>query len=236
MLRTTIPTRCLLLLALWAGLALAPAASRGADPAHPAAPAATADASHPAAAGAAPAHGGGRPNILEFQPTLAFWTLIVFLVLMAVLWKFAWGPLSKALHEREHQNEHALAETERARADAERLLAEHRRQMEQAQQQVQAMLDDARRTATASADEIRRTAQAEAETTKQRALSEIGVARDQALTELWSQTANLAVSVAGKVLDRELSPDDHRRLIAQATAELPAAPANGNGFGRGGRS
>jgi F-type H+-transporting ATPase subunit b len=232
MLRTTIPNRCLLALALWAGLALAPAASRGADP-----PAAAAHA--PTAA--AGAHGGaaaaGQPNILEPQLPLAFWTLIVFLVLLAVLWKFAWGPLSKALHDREHANEQALADTDRARAEAERLLAEHRRQMEQAQQQVQAMLDDARRTATASADEIRRAAQAEAEATKGRALAEIGVARDQALTELWSQTANLAVTVAGKVLHRELTPDDHRRLIEQATADLPAAAAgHGQGNGRGGRA
>jgi F-type H+-transporting ATPase subunit b len=222
MLRTTILTRCLLSLALVAGLALAPAASRGADPAHPA-PEASAAAEHGGDHG-----GGGQPNILEPQLPLAFWTLVVFLILLAVLWKFAWGPLSKALHDREHRNEEALAATERARAEAERLLAENRREMEQAQQRVQAMLDEARRTAQASADEIRRTAQAEAEATKQRALQEIGTARDQALTELWAQAANLAVNVAGKVLQRELNEDDHRRLIAEATSELQAAQ-NGHG-------
>ncbi len=226
MLRTTILTRCLLSLALLAGLSLAPAASRGADTPAPDAAQAT-----PATAHADPGAdhgGGGQPNILEPQLPLAFWTLVVFLVLLAVLKKFAWGPLSKALHDREHGNLEALAQTERARAEAERLLAENRQEREQAQQRVQAMLDEARRAAQASADEIRRTAQTEAESTKQRALSEISVARDQALTELWSQTAHLAVSVAGKVLNRELNPDDHRRLIAEATADLPEK-ANGQG-------
>lgn len=226
MLRTTFLTRCLLSLALLAGLTLAPAASRGADTPAPDAAQATTPAA-PAEAGGD--HGaGGQPNILEPQLPLAFWTLVVFIVLLIVLKKFAWGPLSKALHDREHRNEETLAQTERARSEAERLLAENRREMEQAQQRVQAMLDEARRAAQANADEIRRTAQTEAESTKQRALSEISVARDQALTELWSQTANLAVNVAGKVLNRELNDEDHRRLIAQATAELPSE-AKGQG-------
>jgi F-type H+-transporting ATPase subunit b len=182
-----------------------------------------ADASHDAAGAA---H-GGQPNILEPQAPLAFWTLVVFLVLLAVLWKFAWGPLSKALHDREHHFQHALEETERARAEAQQLLAQHREQMEKAHQQVQAMLDEGRRDALANAEQIQRAAQAEAEATKRRALNDIESARDQALTEIWSKTADLAVGIAGKVLDRELGPDDHRRLIDQAMAELPAA-ANGH--------
>lgn len=169
---------------------------------------------------------GGQPNILEPQVPLAFWTLVVFLVLLAVLWRFAWGPLSKALHDREHHFQHALEETERARAEAQQLFAQHREQMEKAHQQVQAMLDEGRRDALANAEQIQRAAQAEAEATKRRALSDIESARDQALTEIWSKTADLAVGIAGKVLHRELGPDDHRRLIDQAMAELPAA-ANG---------
>jgi F-type H+-transporting ATPase subunit b len=210
------------------------AAPEGARPAAPGAPAAADhDAAAPAVEHAEAAHDqasgghGGEPNILEPQIPLAFWTLVVFLVLLAVLWKFAWGPLSKALHDREHHFQHALEETERARAEAQQLLAQHREQMDRANQQAQAILDEARRDAQANADQIHRAAQAEAEATRNRALSDIERARDQALTEIWSKTADLAVGIAGKVLTRELGPDDHRRLIDMAMSELPAA-ANGH--------
>ncbi len=61
-------------------------------------------------------------------------------------------------------------------------------------------------------------------------VEDLGVARDQALVEIWSKTADLAVSVAGRVLSRELNEADHRRLVESAIGELPAAPgANGHG-------
>lgn len=177
-------------------------------------------------------HGGAEaePNILEPQPKLAVWTLVVFLLLFVVLWKFAWGPLSEALHRREEHLEHVLTETERARNESERLLAEHRRQLDLATEQVRAMLDEAHREAEASKAEILRAAQSESEAMKERAVRDIGSARDQALHELWDKSAELAVSVAGRVLGRSLGEEDHRRLIDAAVAALPESP---NGRGRG---
>jgi F-type H+-transporting ATPase subunit b len=180
----------------------------------------------------APGHAGAeaQPNILKPEPSLAIWTAIVFLVLLLVLYKFAWGPLSRALHQREEHMEHVLLDAEKARNESERLLAEHRKQMATAADQVRALIEEARRDAQATADEIIRKAQAEAEASRDRAQREIGLARDEALVEIWSKTADLAVSVAGRVLSRELNQDDHRRLVASAMGELPASPtANGAG-------
>lgn len=229
----------LVLAACWAAPARVRAGKAAPANSGPAGPAAAAD-EHPApdpaggpAAGAHDAAGGeaahgGQPNILEPQLPLAFWTLVVFLCLLFVLGRFAWGPLSKALHDREHHLRRTLEGAELARSEAERLLAQHREQMERAQEQIQAMLDEARRDAQANADEIRRAAQTEAEATRQRSLADIATARDQALTDIWSKTADLAVGIAGKVLQRELSPEDHRRLIDQAVHDLPVR-ANGSG-------
>jgi F-type H+-transporting ATPase subunit b len=172
-----------------------------------------------------------EPNILEFKPSLAIATLVVFLLLMGVLWKFAWGPLTTALHDREERMRLTLEETERARADADRLLAEHRLQMEQAGEQVRSLLDEARRTALVNADSIVKKAQGEADASRDRAVRDIASAKDQALQELVTRSADLAVGIAGKVLDREIRPEDHARLIAEAMAQLPAAPANGHANG-----
>ena len=194
---------------------------------------------HAKAAEATPGHGSGAPapshadeapNPMKAEPTLAVWTLVLFVCLLGVLTKFAWKPLMNALHEREKHLEHVLHETERARNESETLLAEHRKQMARAADEVRSLLDQARQDGQKTAEQIVKTAQTEAEGAKQRATRDIGAARDQALAEIWEKTADMAVSVAGRVLSKELTQDDHRRLIAAAVNELPAAPgANGHG-------
>jgi F-type H+-transporting ATPase subunit b len=168
----------------------------------------------------------GEPDILEVQPSLAIWTVVVFVGLMAVLSKFAWKPLLAALHGREEHLEHCLLETERARNESEQLLAEHRRRLAAAEDQVRALIEEARKTAQAAGDEIVKNAQSEAEAAKVRAVRDIATARDQALSEIWSKTADLAVSVAGRVLAKSLNDDDHRRLLDTAIGELPAVRAS----------
>ncbi len=172
---------------------------------------------------------GKKVDIMAFEPPLAIWTVIVFVVLLAVLGRFAWGPLMKSLREREAHLEQVLLDSERARNEAEAIAAENRRQMAAAGDQVRALLDEARREAAATADSIVRKAQEEAEAGRHRAEREIAGARDQALMEIWSKTADLAVSVAGRVLAKELGESDHRRLVEVALNELPA-----DGDGRGG--
>jgi F-type H+-transporting ATPase subunit b len=167
---------------------------------------------------------------LKPEPALAFWTLVVFLLLMLVLGRFAWKPLLAALHNREQHLEHVLLETERARNESEANLAEHRRLMAKAADEVRAILDKARQEAQANAEGLIKQAQGEAELAKQRAQRDIAQARDQALTEIWEKTADMAVTVAGKVLSKQLNESEHRRLLDAAIAELPAAPpANGHG-------
>jgi len=167
-------------------------------------------------------HAEINPDIMEVQSPLAIWTLILFLCLLLVLGKFAWKPLMKALEEREAHLEHVLLDSERARNEAEALVAQHRRELAQAADQVRSLMDQARKEAQASADSILRKAQAEAEAARERAEREIANARDQALMEIWSKTADLAVSVAGRVLTKELNESDHRRLVEVALGELPA--------------
>ena len=171
-----------------------------------------------------------KPNPMEVQPSLVVWTVVVFLCLFLLLGRFAWKPLAQALHQREEHLEHCLLQTEKARNESEQLLAEHRRLMAQADERVKAILDKAQKDAQATADEIIKPAQAEAEAARERAQREIATARDQALAEIWSQTANIAVSVAGRVLSKQLSEDEHRRLLDLAIKELPRRPAaNGHG-------
>jgi F-type H+-transporting ATPase subunit b len=226
MLLRTIPVLGLLALSIALGLSSRPVLAQETPKDHgvaaPKQEGEPAKAEHAHDAAEAVGHAEESPNIMEPQSPLAIWTLIVFLGLMLVLGKFAWKPLMKALDEREAHLEHVLLDSERARNEAEALVAQHRRELAQAADQVRALMDEARKEAQASADSILRRAQAEAEAARDRAEREITNARDQALMEIWSKTADLAVSVAGRVLTKELNESDHRRLVEVALGELPA--------------
>ena len=78
---------------------------------------------------------------MEVQPSLAIWTVVVFVGLMLVLGKFAWTPLMKALHEREAHLEHVLLDSEKARNEAEALAAQHRKELAKAADEVRALIE-----------------------------------------------------------------------------------------------
>src|SRR5262249_55097564 len=135
------------------------------------------------------------------------------------------------LKGREEHLEHVLLETERARNESEAQLAEHRKLMARAADEVRGILENARQEAQSSADQIVKQAQQEAESARQRAQRDIAAARDGALAEIWQKTADMAVTVAGRVLAKELTGDEHRRLLDAAIRELPSPPAGQNGHG-----
>ncbi len=233
MLRRSILVMRMGLLVVCLGSALSGQALAGPQPAERDESASKAGPAARESAGAAgPEHSSSSEDVnpLSPQPTLAIWTFVVFVGLLFVLGKYAWKPLLEALHRREQHLEHVLLETERARNDSEALLAEHRRLMAKAAEDVRNILDKGRQEAQAAADQIVKLAQGEAEAARQRAQRDIFSARDQALAEIWEKTADMAVSVAGRVLEKQLSGDDHRRLLDQAIQSLPeVASRNGHG-------
>lgn len=171
----------------------------------------------------------GEIDILAPEPSLAIYTVTVFLLLLVLLYRFAWGPISKALDDRERSLESAFRDAENARAEASALLEQHRKQMEQVQDQVRQIMDEANRKAETAYQERLGQARADAEATAERATREISAAKEQAVAELYERSADLAVAVAGQVLRREIAGDEHRRLIEVASQELQAVGPNGRG-------
>jgi F-type H+-transporting ATPase subunit b len=168
---------------------------------------------------------GGEPNIFDpSQIPLGVFTVIIFLVLLAVLKKYAWGPMLDGLHRREQAIRGALDEARQTRDEAARLKEELQRQVGRAHETVREILDEARRDAEAATADMTAKARADIQAERDRARRELLMARDQALQELTSFTANLATLVSAKVIRRSISEDDHRRLVDEALAELKQAP------------
>jgi F-type H+-transporting ATPase subunit b len=151
---------------------------------------------------------------------LGIWTLLVFLILFFLLKKYAWGPILEGLHKREDAIRSAVEEAKLARAETERERAKFQREMEEAFAKIPAMMDEARRDAQTMADEMRARAQADIQADRDRLRREIELAKDQALQQIWSQAATLATLISARTLKRDVSEEDHRRLIDEALKEM----------------
>jgi F-type H+-transporting ATPase subunit b len=174
------------------------------------------------------------PGIFDPRFDLGIWSIVVFVVLFWVLKRFAWGPMLQGLHRREQSIRDAIAEAQKTRGEAQALREQFQRQIDQANEQVRSMLDEARRDAQRARDEMIAGARGEIQSERDRLRREIEAARDQALQQLWNQTARLATLVSAKAIGRQLSEEDHRRLVDEALGEMRSLQTRRNGAGNRG--
>lgn len=174
---------------------------------------------------AGPASAAEDKPILDFPQRwdLGLWTLAVFLLLLFVLSKLAWKPMLEGLQKREENIRTAVEEAQRARDEAQKIQQQVQQRLDKAGEEVREILDEARRDAQYTKDQMVQSARGEIQTERDRLRREIETARDQALKELWDQAAQLATLISAKAIRRQISKDDHRRLLDEALAELGEA-------------
>jgi F-type H+-transporting ATPase subunit b len=159
----------------------------------------------------------------EFKSDLAIWTFVVFLVLVAILGKFAWGPIVAGLEKREKRITDNIAAAEKANEQAKQVLAEYEQKLATAADQVRAMMEEARKEAEQVKVNIVAEAKEASKAEFERSKRELQRATDAAVKELSERATNLAVGLAGKIVRAQLSHADHARLVQEAMAEFAAS-------------
>jgi F-type H+-transporting ATPase subunit b len=152
----------------------------------------------------------------ELRFDLSIATFLVFLLLLAILAKFAWGPISRGLEQRE---ETIARQIEEARLGAERAtqsLQEYEKKLGLATEEARQIVAQARKDAESAKDRIVAEAREAAAKERDRAVADITSAKNQALQEIAQKSVATAVSLAGKIIRREVKPQDHEALIGDA--------------------
>lgn len=156
----------------------------------------------------------------HFFSSLIFWEVVSFAILLFILYKFAFPGILSALEEREKKIKESLDQAERHRSDAERTLKEYEAKLAAASREAEGILSAAKERAQRLMEENEQRLAAEAERIKGDATREIDHERRKAIQEIRSQTTDLALMVAEKVVQRSLSDADHRRLADEALDAL----------------
>lgn len=156
----------------------------------------------------------------HFFSSLIFWEIVSFGILFFLLYKFAFPGILSALEEREKKIKDSLDQAERHRAEAERTLKEYEAKLNAASKEAEGIMDAAKERAQRLLEENEQRLTAEAERIKGDAMREIDQERRRALQEIRTQTTELALMVAEKVVQRSLTDADHRKLADDALAAL----------------
>lgn len=162
----------------------------------------------------------GEVNLFAGDLGNAIWTLVIFVLVVVVLGKFAWGPLLNALQQREQFIRNSLQEAKDDREAAEARLREYETRLQEATNEATQIVEEGRQDAERAKARIEETARTEADKMLERARREIDLARQSAIKDLYATSAELATDIAEKVLKRELSSQDHERLIQESIEEL----------------
>jgi len=162
------------------------------------------------------------PDFMTPEGTVLLWSIVVFFALLAVLWKFAFGPIMHALEQREKkiQGDIDSAATQLKAATAK--LAEYQAQVNAANDKAAAIIAEAKRDVDALVADEKAKAKQEIEADKERAKREIALAKDAAVAELRDKVVALTGDIAAKVIRREIKAEDHRTFISQALSEIGA--------------
>ena len=161
----------------------------------------------------------------EFTPFsintgLIFWTVIVFLLLLAALWKLGWPALLKSVEERERRIQQQLDEAARAQAESARLLEEHKRMVAAARAEAQEMVARAKTLAEKERETLLATARHEYEQLLARARKDIEAEKEKAILELRREAVDLSIAAASKLIEAKLDTEANRRLVTEYLATL----------------
>jgi len=172
-----------------------------------------------------PTHANMRDEtykVVDFRTDMALFSAVVFLVLLATLTTVAWKPIMQGLEKREHGIASNIANAQKASQDAMAKLSEYELKLASANQEAQQILADARKDAEATGQRLIATAQEEAVRQRERAVAEIDSAKRIALSELAERSTDVAMTLAQRVVGREVNASDHQNLIQEMLTQLPS--------------
>lgn len=161
--------------------------------------------------GAAAAHFNGGDIIYQ---------LVMFIVLLALLKKFAWGPLMGIMKQREEHVANEIEAAEASRKEALQYLEEQREIVKQSRTEAAQLIENAKKQGEAQREDIINQARAEAERVKESAKREIVQEKEKAVAALREQVASLSIMIASKVIEKELSVADQEKLINEYIQEV----------------
>ena len=155
------------------------------------------------------------------------WTFVAqicnLFIQMYLIKRFLFKPVGEMLEKRRARADAQIREAEQAKADADAIKTEYEQNMKEAKEKANEILITAQKTAALQSEEMLKEATAQAAALKSKAESDIAQEKRKAVNEIKDEIGGMAVEIAGKVIEREISEEDHAKLIDEFIANVGEA-------------
>jgi len=162
-------------------------------------------------------------GLLTLHGGLMIWTLLIFLVVMFVLSKYAFKPITAAVEERERLLEETIARAKADREEAQRILEEQRRNLDATRAEAQKLIVEGRMLGEKLRAEMIEETRGQQQEMLERARREIESEKVKAIAELRREAVELAIAGASKVIEKNLDNDSNRKIVESFLASIPIA-------------
>ncbi|MEC7918487.1 MAG: F0F1 ATP synthase subunit B [Candidatus Neomarinimicrobiota bacterium] len=147
------------------------------------------------------------------SPGLYIWSLVIFLLVLLILKKYAWTPLLDFLDQREKEIADSLAMAESAKADLEKVKEESKEILNQAKNQGKSIVSDSKQKAEDAGNKILNDAKAKSDEFLVEAKSKIDLEKKRAIKEIKEEVVDLSLDLASQVLQRNVKDDDNNQFV-----------------------
>ena len=156
--------------------------------------------------------------------TLIPWTFIAqicnLFIQILLIKKFLFKPIRNIIAKRKELADAEIKDATKAKEEAEAVKAEYEQNMKEAKDKASEILTSAQKTANAQSEEIIKNAEEQAVQIKAKAEKEITLEKRKAVNEIKDEIGGMAMEIAGKVIEREISAEDHEKLIDEFIANV----------------
>jgi F-type H+-transporting ATPase subunit b len=161
--------------------------------------------------------------LVQPDPGLFIWTIITFLVLLGLLTKFAWGPLLKALEERQETIRRSLDDADQAKQDLERLQKASAQIIAEARSEAQSIMVKSRAEAETVRESLKQKAKEEGQALIRSAQRQIELETARAVQQVRHEVVDLSLAVASKLIKKNLTQEDNDALIQDSLRQIDAS-------------
>ena len=159
-------------------------------------------------------------KILNPMTSTIFWSIVVFVILVVVLWKFVLKPVNNMISKRQEEIREKIDDADRKGLEASEYLEEQKKSIDKSRIEAKKIIDEGKEAARKIKEEIENQASEKSKLMLKDALTEIRSEKDRSINEVKDEMVDIALSASQKMISKSLSGEDHKKLIEESLKDL----------------
>ena len=159
-------------------------------------------------------------KILNPMTSTIFWSIVVFVILVIVLWKLVLKPVNNMIAKRQEEIRGKIDDVDRKSLESSKYLEEQKKSIDKARIEAKKIIDEGKEAARKIKEEIESQASEKSKLMLEDALTEIRSEKDRSINDVKDEMVDIALAASQKMISKTLSEEDHKKLIEESLKDL----------------